>query len=113
MRSKWPSVFEICIDKLNRRSHVNGKPSAFELVNGNKSYFSSLDFLINCTRGDYVSNLPVFNANEEVLFFNPNRSRNKIEERFEPMIVEKHLSPHTVLLRDSCNNKFHLPTYIE
>ena len=109
--SEWPSVFNLCIDKLNRRSHINGKPSAFELVNGDKPYFSSVEFLKSLVENDSTNNVPVFKRNEEVLFFNPNRTRAKIEGRFEPMIVEKHLSKHTVLLRASCNNKFRLPTY--
>ncbi len=45
--NEWPSVFQTCIDKLNRRSHINGKPSAFEIVNGSKPYFSSVEFLSN------------------------------------------------------------------
>ena len=112
MRSdEWPRVFQVCIDKLNRRSHINGKPSAFEFINGGKPYFSSIDFIRNIIKDPMPKNVPIFKQNEEVLFYNPNRKRAKIEERFETAIVEKQLTPHTILLRASDSNKYRLPTY--
>ncbi len=77
-------------------------------MNGGKPYFSSIEFLRNIIKDPTPNNVSVFRKNEEVLFFNPNRQRAKIEEPFESA---KHLTPHTILLRASSSNKYRLPTY--
>ena len=109
---EWPKVLQTVVDKLNRRPTMSGKPSPYEKVNGTPPFFSAVAFL-HAFSDKHKVRLPVhqYKIGERVFFYNPNRKRVKWAERFEEMIVDKLLSPHTVLLRACDGNKIRSETY--
>lgn len=90
--SDWIDVLDSVVDKLNRRSRSNGKPSPHELLFSTPPFFSAVEFL-RSVGASLDGAVRCSEPNERVWFFHPHKVRNKLEHRYDPYIVVNRFSP--------------------